>query len=51
MSTINSVPRERVAAFQPRPYLFQGREVSRSDRGPIPGTGLLKIRVGFTDIH
>jgi mannose/cellobiose epimerase-like protein (N-acyl-D-glucosamine 2-epimerase family) len=46
-----AVPRERAAAFQPRPYLFQGREVSHSDRGPIPGTGLQKIRIGFTDLH
>ena len=46
-----AVPGRKIADFRPRPYLFQGREVSRSDRGQIPGTGLQKLRIEFKDLH
>jgi mannose/cellobiose epimerase-like protein (N-acyl-D-glucosamine 2-epimerase family) len=46
-----AVPAEKLAAFQPRPYVFQGREVSRTDLGPIQGTALRRVRIGFGEIH
>lgn len=46
-----AVPGEKAAAFQPQPYLFQGREVSRAGLGTIRGTALQKIRIAFTDLH
>lgn len=46
-----AVPGERLPEFKPRPYVFQGREVSRADLGPIPGTPLRKVRIGFASIH
>ena len=46
-----AVPEEKLAAFQPRPYVFQGKEVSRADLGPIQGTRLHKIRIGFVELR
>jgi mannose/cellobiose epimerase-like protein (N-acyl-D-glucosamine 2-epimerase family) len=46
-----AVPQEKLAAFQPQPYLFQGREISRADLGAIKGTALQKVRIGFDNLH
>ncbi len=46
-----AAPKEKVATFQPQPYFFQGREISRTDLGAIPGTALQKIKIGFDSLH
>jgi mannose/cellobiose epimerase-like protein (N-acyl-D-glucosamine 2-epimerase family) len=46
-----AVPAEKAGVFQPQPYLFQGREVSRADLGAIQGTTLRKFRIGFDALH
>lgn len=46
-----AVPAEKIDSFRPQPYVFRGREASRADLGPIPGTPLRRMRIGFDSIH
>jgi mannose/cellobiose epimerase-like protein (N-acyl-D-glucosamine 2-epimerase family) len=46
-----AVPGKRSGVFQPQPYVFQGREISRDDLGVIQGTQLHKLRIGFDALH
>jgi hypothetical protein len=46
-----AVPESKINSFIPKPYIFDGKEISRDVIGKMSDSNLFKVKVGFTDIE